>query len=112
MKVLFDHIDRVKQQPHHIRRQVALTVAGGLAALIGLVWLLGSLSLGTFALKGSDFAASTNADQAAPDGSLDNAQLAGAAAATPSNSSAAHIEIIDSATTTKTAQPEQTVIPF
>lgn len=113
MQRVFDHIDRIKEQPHHIRRQIAFTVAFGVAALIGLVWLMGSLAMGSFALGNTNFADATGAAPVQSSGGPDNSQLAGAAAAAPNTGAAApaHIEIIDASTSTA-PQPEQTVIPF
>lgn len=113
MQKLIHHINRVKEQPHHIRRQVALTVALGIAVLIGFVWLVGSLAMGSFAIKGSNFAQSVGTEPAASGNDSDaTSQLAGVgAAADSSNASAPHIQIIDASTSTA-PQPEQTVIPF
>ena len=116
MKTIFDHIEYVKGQPHHIRKKVVFATAGGMTAVIALVWFVGTLSSGVFAIQGSNFADSTGAESATATGDTtsNNAGLAGAGAAVESDPNApAHIEIIDSspvANSTKKAQP--TVIPF
>jgi len=110
MKTVFEHIEQVKGKPHHIRKRVAFTVAAGGALGIALVWLVGSISTGTFALKSTSFA---DAMQQAPVITTTNspAGLAGAAAALGNRNAPAHIEIVD--TTPVTAPPtEQTTLPF
>lgn len=112
MKSLFDHIDTIKQKPHHIRKHIAMSSATALTALIALVWLGGSLHSGAFALKNSNVGASTGIvtsgaeSQAAP--------VAGAAAAFPkSDTTPAHIEIVNTgAATSSLPAREPTVIPF
>jgi hypothetical protein len=116
MKTIFEHIEYVKGQPHHIRKQVTLAVAGGLTALVALVWFFGTLSSGIFAIQGSTFAESTGAEPTVVAGTNNSADsgIAGAAAAINSDTSApAHIEIIDSSTSTSPVKKvDQTVIPF
>lgn len=116
MKSIFDHIDRAKEQPHHIRKNIAFGAAAGATALIAFVWLAGSLYVGTFAIKATSFAESTGQTQvvivAEPGSSGEN--LAGAAAPLLKTSAPARIEIVDTASSsTKNAQPvEQTILPF
>jgi hypothetical protein len=117
MKTIFEHIDRVKAKPHHIRKQIAFVSAAVGAGLIALVWLVGSVTTGAFSIKGSSFAA--NAEQGstvtAGGDTSGNQNLAGvgAAAALPDASVPAHIEIIDAASATAgQKQAEQTTIPF
>ncbi|MDE1944459.1 MAG: hypothetical protein KGH97_03145 [Patescibacteria group bacterium] len=116
MKTVFDHIDHIKGKPHHIRKKIALTTAATCAAGIGLVWLVGSLSLGAFAIQGSNFAESTGQGALVVD-NTNIPNLAGAAAALPpseqSASAPAHIEIIDAASSTPAKNTaDQTIIPF
>jgi hypothetical protein len=115
------HIEIVRQQPHHIRKQIALTSAGVITAIIAIAWLTGSLATGTFALKGTSFADATNGTlpktASAPAGF---GSLIGAASAAiygePEGPS--HIEIVDTGNsstfdankTAPTAEP--TTIPF
>lgn len=113
MQVILNHIETVKEKPHHIRRQVAFAVAGGLAAFIGLVWLIGSLSLGAFAIKGSTFADAAGEGSFTPSEYGDGtSQLAGAAAARLNSAESARIEIVDVPAASKKSQQEQTIIPF
>ncbi|HEY4522948.1 MAG TPA: hypothetical protein VJK73_01090 [Candidatus Paceibacterota bacterium] len=118
MRTVGEHLDRVREQPHHIRRRFALGTAGALTALIGIVWLGASLATGTFALKGSNFAEVTGAvlpeessasqDTAAVDG-------VAAAAAASTKRAPAHVEVVPSGTgmPTKTPPPPgPTIIPF
>lgn len=118
MKTVFDHIENVKGKPHHVRKRIAFTAAASGAAFIGLAWLVGSVSFGTFAIQGTSFAESTGQGGAlATEGGNGSSNLAGAAAALPPTSASAnapaHIEIIDAASSTAgQAKAEQTVIPF
>ncbi|MDD2657558.1 MAG: hypothetical protein PHD04_02770 [Candidatus Pacebacteria bacterium] len=112
MKTIFEHIEYVKGQPHHIRKRVVFGLAGGITAIIAFVWLAGSLATGAFAIRGSSAGAA-----AAPEanGSSDTSGLAGAAAALPSVSAdaPARIDIIDAAPLTRSnKQAEQTTLPF
>ena len=113
MKTLVDFIENLRAKPHHVRKQIAFTAAGTGAALVGIVWVGVSLSLGTYALRGDGaFAAADTQSGAA----VVSAQVAGAAAAVGSGDAAASptagIEIIDAATSSATTTPEPTVIPF
>jgi hypothetical protein len=115
MKTIFDHIEHVKGKPHHVRRRVAFTAAAGVAASVALVWLLGNLATGTFAIQGSNFAASVGAESPVVKTSDTGTQgLAGAAAAAVQDVSApAHIEIVDTTPTpVVTKQPDRTILPF
>lgn len=111
MQALFDHIDTVKTKPHHVRRKVAFGAAAVIAGMVGLLWLGISLSTGVFAIRGSSFAESTGAVPSA--GVPHTSQLAGSAAAFPSEETApAHIQIVDTTSASSAPAPEQTVIPF
>ena len=114
MKSLVHHIEHVRKQPHHVRKRVALTLAGAGAALVGVLWLGISLGTGAFAIHGSNFAESTGAEPSSAGSPSDTSQLAGAAAAVEPANAAAHIEIIDAATSSALSAPRtvQTVIPF
>ena len=118
MKTIFEHIEYIQGKPHHIRKKVAYATAGGVAALVALVWFFGTLSSGAFAIQGSTFAQSTGGDPATTtdtgivDGGTDSG-IAGVAASLPQSQTQAHIEIIDSSTSTSSEKPvEPTVIPF
>lgn len=114
MKTIFDHIERVKKQPHHVRKRVAFGAAYAATGLIAVVWLGTSLSSGAFALHDSNFAAAeAGAGNERVAGNAAPQQLAGAAAALRgvAANAPAHIEIVD-ATSTSSAPREQTVIPF
>jgi hypothetical protein len=109
MKTIFDHIERVKGKPHHVRKQVAFASAGVLTALIAVVWVAGSLGTGAFALKDTSFGGS--AAGATLTAETGNAQgLAGAAAAN-NTAAPARIEIVDTASSTGPVA-EPTTIPF
>ncbi|MBI3572321.1 hypothetical protein HY091_02195 [Candidatus Kaiserbacteria bacterium] len=115
MKTLADHIDRIKAQPHHIRKQVAFGIAAAGAAIVGLIWFFGAFAGGAFAIQGANFAESTGAEgapvAAAATGASDYG-VAGAAAAIPAAGAPATIQIVDAASSTLTPKAEQTLIPF
>ena len=110
---LNDHIETLKGKPHHVRKRVAFGIAGGSAALIGILWFGISLSSGAYAIHASDFADATAAS-ASVTSAPQNPQLAGAAAALDSNqqSAPAHIQIIDDTPSAHASTTEATIIPF
>lgn len=115
MKTLHQHVDHIKTKPHHVRRRVAFTIAGTATGLIALVWLVGNLSFGLFAIQGHNFADSTvtNGVQVVSNDTDSSSGLAGVGAALTGSNEPAHIEIVD--TTPRpaaTKKAEQTVIPF
>ena len=114
MKTILNHIERIREQPHQVRKQVAFATAAALTACVALIWLVGSLATGAFAIKGSSFAAGAEEGNATlTDGAESQLAGAGAAAALPQSKSApAHIEIIDSSPSPEKRQAEQTTIPF
>ena len=109
MKTVFEHIEHVKGKPHHIRKKVALTAATVITAVIALIWLVGSLSVGTFALKESSFADATRAIDV-PNTADSASNLAGAAAVL-NDETPVRIEIVDTSPP-RQKKPEPTVIPF
>jgi len=119
MKTIFEHIEHVKGKPHHIRKKVAFTAAIVVTALIALVWFVGSLSLGAFALEGSSFADATEqgsftVESGSEAGLPSKAGLpatAGVAAALEGEDAPARIEIVDTAPP-KQKKAEPTTIPF
>jgi len=113
MKTIFEHIEYAKGQPHHVRKQITFAAAGLGTGLVALVWLVGNLSFGTFAIQGSNFADSGRpaADIAGSDAS--GAGLAGAASALSDPDAPAHIEIVDtSPATTSFKLADPTILPF
>jgi hypothetical protein len=116
MKTIFDHIEYAKTKPHHVKKRIVFGAAGAGTALIAFVWLAGSLSTDAFAIKGSSFADSGIQEPAVVVGSDTTGDIgsgvAGAAAALQGEDAPAHIEIVDTSTSTPTKQAEQTTIPF
>lgn len=116
MKTLSHHIKHIQGQPHHIRKRVAFSAAAIGTSFVALIWLVGSLALGNFAIAGSSFADSVGAGQ----GTLlttgtegGNPNLAGVGAAANASSAAAHIEIVDTtAAASLQKKAEQTILPF
>lgn len=110
MTALIDHIERVRQQPHHVKKQVAMVSAIAGTALIALVWFVGNVAFGTFALNTNP---SANAPAVVTESQNDS--LAGAASALPPGVTPtvpAHIEIVDGPSATGTKRADQTTIPF
>lgn len=116
MKTFFEHIAYVKGKPHHIRRQIAFSVAAAGSVFVALIWFVGSAATGAFAIQGSDFAMSTgqgNAVVTTNDSGNQNIAGAGAAAVLQETGAGAHIEIVDtSASTSPAKKSEQTTLPF
>ncbi len=113
MRRIIHHVNRVKEQPHHIRKKVAFSVAGGATGLVALVWLSASLATNSFAIQGSQFADAVGqepVEKVGPDGS----QLAGAAAALSGEDDSPRIQIVNvtPAASSATTSDDRTIIPF
>ncbi len=118
MKTVSEHVEHIKGKPHHIRKRIAFTAAASGAIVIALVWFVGNISLGAFALGDTSFAdavgqgnietmSNENGSRPADSG------IAGVAAALQSANAPAHIEIVDTASSTRSIKKaEQTTIPF
>lgn len=115
MKTISEHIKHIHTKPHHVRRRIAFGAAGVGAGVLALVWLVGSVSSGVFALKPTSFADSAGAEPVTTVSGTNGAStnLAGAAAAPAVNdaNAPARIEIVD-VVATSSPQPQQTTIPF
>ncbi len=104
-------LTRVREKPHHVRRQIALVLAAGLTALIAIVWFVGNVAMGSYALSSGSFASSGKTETAPPASALSD--LLGAAGAALRDNTPAHIEIVDAtAAEGKTTAAEPTIIPF
>ncbi len=118
MKTIFDHIEHIKSKPHHVRNRIAFSAASIGTGLVALVWLVSALGTNAFAIQESSFAKSVGQESVVATDSGNgnnpvNSAVAGASAALSNASGRAHIEIIDTTSSTrKAAQPEQTTIPF
>ena len=116
MKTLIEHIEHARKKPHHIRKRIVFASAAGVSTLIALVWLVGGLYFGEFAIQGSTFADSTGQGSImTTNDTSDSADsgIAGAAAAVSNTNAPAQIEIINAATSTSgKSATEQTTIPF
>ncbi len=117
MKTVFEHIEHVRAKPHHIRKRIAFASATIGTTIIALVWFIGSLSMGSFSIKGSSFAASMGQGDAAvgESGATGNQGLAGVGAAAALQQSAdapAHIEIVNAPAASAKQQAEETTLPF
>ena len=115
MKTIFEHIERVKGQPHHIRKRVAFGSAAIGTAVIAFMWLSVSIGTGTFALKDTSFAqnAENNSGTEVPKDNDEQFAGVGAASVLRENSEPARIEIIDANPSKPTQNgAERTIIPF
>jgi len=131
MKTLFDHLEYVKGKPHHVRKRIAFGVATAGTALVGMVWLVSSLSAGAFAITGSSFAESVGQGSVVTTGSDTGGgsqnvagAIAGQVAAVSqglfgqgesalAGQAPARIEIVNVASSSPAPrQSEQTTIPF
>lgn len=118
MKTIFDHLEYIKKKPHHVRKRIAFGTATAGTAFVTLIWFVSALGSNTFAIKESSFAKNIGQESIVVTGGIQgnhpaNSGIAGAAAALSSASGPAHIEIIDTASSTrKVEQIEQTTIPF
>ncbi len=111
MQALFNHIERMKTKPHHVRKQVAFMYAAVGTGLIALVWFIANLSAGSFAIKNTSFADSV-AQTPVVTVPEQSSGLAGAAGAASTDASApAHIEIVNT-TPTPAPKAEPTTLPF
>jgi hypothetical protein len=112
MKTLSHHINTLKEQPHHVRKQVAMGGALGFAVLIGLIWLGANLATNSFMIQGASFADATTKASTLVSVPAGNDNLAGAAAAGDQSNQAAHIQIVDTNPASTSSAPARTVIPF
>lgn len=118
MKTPTEHIEHLRSKPHHVRRRIAFTAAFSGAAMIAVVWFVGTTSAGIFALRGSTFADTQGRDTLETGGSDSGNQtyVAGAAAApaVQDTNAPARIIIVDDRTATSSGnkQTEATVLPF
>jgi hypothetical protein len=120
MMLLADHIENVRAQPEHIRRQIALTIAVVLTAIVALLWFGMSLASGAFALKSTSFAEATSGVEAQPaspsSGSVSRLFGAVGAAFGGAPSGPARVEVIqakpDTTRKSDASIVESTVLPF
>jgi hypothetical protein len=116
MDKISSYVEHIKGQPHHIRKQIAFGTAGVFTVATALVWIIGTISSGVLALKTPSFADYTEeSGTAIVSGGSGSQGLAGAAAAPAlgSKNAPSYIEIVDVASSTRSAKkPEQTTIPF
>ncbi len=109
---VFDHIERLRGKPHHVRKQIAYGGAFAISAVIGILWFGVSLASGSFALHPTSFAEATaGRATVAETGGGGEGVLAGAAASLSGAAPAPAIEVVDVAPAPAPA-PEATVIPF
>ena len=110
------HIQRVRAHPHHIRRQIAFTLAAGATALIAFIWLVGNIATGNFAAGTSSFGdIAKTVQEVIPETSGGSLVGAVGAVLTPVDSSP-RIQVLDVRTSStldaSKAAPEPTILPF
>ena len=113
MKSLAHHVNTVKAQPHHVRKQVAFATAFIVAAFIALVWAGASFATDAFAIKGSSFADASGAETTNVAAGGSNTSLtASAAEAGQGAGKAPGIQIVDGQSASASAPSQPTTIPF
>ena len=115
MKTIPEHIKHLQEKPHYVRKRVTFGIAAFGSAFVALVWLVGGLSLGAFAIQGSTFAESTALSPvivAGDEAPRVDSGIAGVAGAFSGTDAPAHIEIVDAAASTSAKAAEKTTIPF
>jgi hypothetical protein len=110
MNTILDYLDRLRAKPRAARRSIAFGVAGTLCALIGVVWLTGSVAAGTYALRAGETPTGSGAGNVSAGG---NGTLAGAAASLQPSDQSPQLEVVGSSAASSSAPAaEQTVVPF
>ena len=112
---VFTYLHNVKDQPEHVRKQVALVIAGAVTGVIAVLWLATNLVTGSFAIAGTSFDQSTAAVVQTSGADQTNTQLLGAASASTPPSQQANIRIVDTTqdnASAKVQSAEPTLIPF
>lgn len=120
MASLQQHLETLRQKPHHVRHQIAYGVAGGVTALVALVWVTTMATSGSFALKSNEGApdAGSEVTKALATSKTTFTELMGAAgAAFGATSTDPAISVVEIQTTstfdTKIENDtDKTVIPF
>lgn len=113
---LRDLIESVKRKSESERRRIAFMTSATATAIIALVWAIGLTTGGTLSFAATSLA--QTADSARATATSAHANLAGAAAAFQSTSSAGGLTVVDSASSSSlSAGPsgnntDQTSIPF
>jgi hypothetical protein len=95
---LTDHLERIRQKPHHVRRQIAFGTALGITLIVTIGWLGAKAGAGTFALN-SPATDAFDTKQAFSETKSNFSELLGAAgAAGGATSSAPSIVVVDGET--------------
>lgn len=50
---IIEHVNRLREKPHHVRHNIAMGVAFGITGLVALGWMTALATSGTLALKSS-----------------------------------------------------------
>jgi hypothetical protein len=122
---MLQHIERLRNKPEHVRKNIALGTAGALAALVFLGWGAATVAGGTLALGSNSLTPDATAPLAAAAAQTSSSfsNLVGAVGAAPDGTSGTDtvgLQIVDNGTSSTigsktaatTSAPEQTVIPF
>ncbi|HEX8591372.1 MAG TPA: hypothetical protein VF696_01300 [Candidatus Paceibacterota bacterium] len=109
------HLNTLKEKPHHVRERFAFGLAGGVTALVAIIWAVSLAGGGTLALTGPEVN-----DEATEAARSSVSELLGAVGArSGASSSDPNLRIVDGETTTTLTAPPQsqnaasaTAIPF
>lgn len=112
------YVEQLKEKPEHVRHRVALGIAGGTTALVGIIWITALAASGSLALT----APAEEADSGIAEARSSFNELVGAVgqgfdpAALGDGADEPELTIVDGGTTTTIAPPQNqtdaTVIPF
>ena len=118
---MFQHLERMRNKPDHIRKGVAFGAAGALTLLVALGWGVFTVESGSLALAPTVLTPDATAQIAttASETSSGFSNLLGAVGAATSADTKPSLQIVDSGVTSTinakaaaTPAPEQTTIPF
>ena len=118
MATITHHINRLKEQPSHIRERVAFGVSGGVTALVAIGWLVAMSSSGSFTLATKSVAESVRppdnvATSLSESGSGIKSLLGAAGEAFGASSAPSAIKVVDTNTSpAPESETSATVIPF
>ena len=120
MAAIFEHLERLRAKPHHVRRQIALGTSVAVTALVAVGWLGALASSPKFALNPETAGDGVDMQSAVTETRSNFSELVGAAgAAFGATSSPAQVIVVDTKTRSTLDVPRdnyndtrETVIPF
>jgi len=120
MAAVSEHLDRLREKPHHVRRQIAFGTSVALTALVAIGWMGALVSTPKLAIENRPQDETLDMSNALTDTQSNFSELVGAAgAAFGATSSPARVMVVDTKTySTMDVKREnyndtkETVIPF